>query len=419
MKKAGNKSYLIAAAMVASSFVSPPLSAQIFSISTNFENASARVLALNAATQTVRITPAGDAARGWPNWWYLRVDNIDTGKTVILEVVAGKTTVPADDARGSKELGAGWSLPAQASVSFDGLIWTHTAAGEKKENSMLYRVRASSRTIWLAWGPPFTLSDAAAFVKKITGAYPFAESFTLCTSREGRNVPALKISEGSKPAATRPVVWIDARQHAWEVGGTWVGVGLIEWLVGESTPAKWLRQNAEIYFVPVMDADHVATGDGGKNALPQDHNLDWTATPHWPEVAASQQYILSLAKQGRMSVFLDLHNPAPGNRQQTAYVIDKAYMQKEAEPRKLRFVELLIGEFGDLKQNVAKPPDSNPALFHQVSVPWVLEHANPQTIAFCIETPWNIPSGTAEGYRVAGQKLGSAVEKLLRETPGY
>ncbi|HSC37726.1 MAG TPA: hypothetical protein VLD19_07645, partial [Chitinophagaceae bacterium] len=105
--------------------------------------------------------------------------------------------------------------------------------------------------------------------------------------------------------------------------------------------------------------------------------------------------------------------------QQTAYVIDKAYMSKEAEPRKLRFVELLIGEFGDLKQNVAKPPDSNPALFHQVSVPWVLEHTNPPTIAFCIETPWNIPAGTTEGYRAVGQKLGQAVEKLLRETSVY
>ena len=92
MKKAGNKSYLIAAAMVASSFVSPPLSAQIFSISTNFENASVRVLALNAATQTVRITPAGDAARGWPNWWYLRVDNVDTGKPVTLEVETAWST---------------------------------------------------------------------------------------------------------------------------------------------------------------------------------------------------------------------------------------------------------------------------------------------------------------------------------------
>ncbi|MCS3798958.1 hypothetical protein [Niastella sp. OAS944] len=31
------------------------------------------------------------------------------------------------------------------------------------------------------------------------------------------------------------------------------------------------------------------------------------------------------------------------------------------------------------------------------------------------ETPWNTPSGTPEGYYIVGRKLGSAIEKLLRE----
>jgi hypothetical protein len=90
-------------------------------------------------------------------------------------------------------------------------------------------------------------------------------------------------------------------------------------------------------------------------------------------------------------------------------------MPEKGDPRKLRFVELMIAAFGELKQNPARPPAENPALFHRVSVPWVLEHANANTIAFCIETPWNTPSGTPEGYGIVGRKLGSAIEKLLRE----
>ncbi|MBB5440694.1 hypothetical protein HDC92_004397 [Pedobacter sp. AK017] len=75
----------------------------------------------------------------------------------------------------------------------------------------------------------------------------------------------------------------------------------------------------------------------------------------------------------------------------------------------------MIEEFGELKQNPARPPAENPEVFYRVSVPWVLEHSNANTIAFCIETPWDIPEGTPKGYAMVGQKLGSAVEKLLHE----
>jgi hypothetical protein len=221
--------------------------------------------------------------------------------------------------------------------------------------------------------------------------------------------------EENKSLKQRPVIWVDARQHAWEAGGSWVGVGFVEWLLSNDERAKWLRQNTEVVFVPIMDVDHVSSGDGGKHALPQDHNLDWTASAHWPEVAASQKRLLAIANEGRMNIFLDLHNPGSGNQLQTLYVIDTEYMKPESEPRKKRFVELMIKEFGEIKQIAARPPVKHPELFHQVSVPWVLEHTNPQTIAFCVETPWNSPNGTTAGYRRVGQKLGNVVEALLHQ----
>ena len=36
---------------------------------------------------------------------------------------------------------------------------------------------------------------------------------------------------------------------------------------------------AEIVLVPIMDIDNAATGNGGKDALPQDHNRDWSDQP--------------------------------------------------------------------------------------------------------------------------------------------
>lgn len=386
-----------------------------FRVSSNFEGGSARILALDPQTQTIGITPAGDARRGMPNWWYLKIDGIDTSKTVILEVEARDDLVIDELTGQGKKMNPAWTWPARAAVSSDRQHWTQTSAGQKQENRMVYRIKSRSASLWIAWGPPFTPVDAQTFITKMTKAHSYVKAFSLCQSREGRPVLALKISEGDKPALQRPAVWIDARHHAWECGGSWVGIGLAEWLVSNQTQAKWLRQNAEVFFVPIVDVDHVASGDGGKLSQPQDHNLDWSDKPHWLEIAAIQKQILALAKQGRMNMFLDLHNPAAGNKIQTAYVIEKPYMPKDAEARKLRFVELMIEEFGELKQNPARPPAENPEVFHRVSVPWVLEHSNVNTIAFCIETPWNIPEGTPKGYATVGQKLGSAVEKLLHE----
>lgn len=388
---------------------------QKLTVATNFESGSARVLFLDEETQTITITPAGDPERGIPNWWYLRIDGIKVTLPLVLQVEARNDLIPDELTGQGKKTSPAFTWPLQAAISLDGKTWKQTEAGQKSNNRMVYKVQPSSSTIWLAWGPPFTPTDALDFVNGISQAHSFAKAFTLARSLEGRQVPALQIAEGSKPVVQRPAVWISARYHAWECGGSWVATGITEWLLSDNQQAKWLRQYAEIFVVPLLDVDHVATGDGGKHCLPQDHNLDWSDKPHWPEVAAAQKRILALAKEGRMNMFLDLHNPAPGNKQQTAYVIEKAYMPEKGDSRKLRFVELMIEEFGELKQNPARPPVENPDLFHRVSVPWVLEHSNSNTIAFCIETPWNVPSGTPDGYRITGGKLGSAIEKLLRE----
>jgi hypothetical protein len=384
-------------------------------VSTNFEGGSAQVLAIDSQEQRIRITPAGDPKRGMPVWWYLRIDHLDTSKVMTLEVVPSDAIIPTDIPGKAKKLSPEWTWPAQAAYSVNGKTWIHTPPGEKQQTHMVYRIKPDSSTLWIAWGPPFTPADAQRFVQQLAQRAPFAAEFTLSHSREGRPVPAVHIREGQRAAASRPALWIHARQHAWEVGGSWVATGFAEWLISDDEQAVWLRKNAEIFIVPLMDVDHVATGDGGKHALPQDHNLDWTDSPHWPEIAAVQTKILALAREERMSIFLDLHNPSPGNKIQTAYVIEKEYMPENAEPRKQRFVELMMEAFGELKQIAAKPPAEDPRVFHRVSVPWVLEHSNANTIAFCIETPWNAPTSTIGGYRVVGKKLGQAVEKLLHE----
>ena len=383
----------------------------------DFESGSARVLATDSATQTVRITPAGDAARGMPSWWYVRIDGIDVGKPLTLEVVARDATTPNDDGV-QRPLNPNWTLPTRAAVSMDGVTWTQTAPVERNGNVGAYRVATSSPTLSLAWGPPFTGTQAVEYVERTGREHPrTAQAFTLATSREGRSVSGLRIAEGERPTATRPAVWVIARQHAWECGGTWVGLGLSDWLLGSDESAVALRRAAEIFVVPVMDVDHVATGDGGKNALPQDHNRDWSEAPHWPEVAAAQKRILEVTKEKRLAVFLDLHNPSPGATVQTFYVQKPPYVSEASAAAQQRFLDGARSLFGEIRLNDGNP--SVPAHLHiweRISTPWVLCRGHASTVSLTVETPWNIPEGTPEGYREVGRKLGLALARFLRDS---
>jgi hypothetical protein len=130
------------------SISSLPLGAAL-RVATDFESGSAQVLSLDAATQTVRISPAGDLRHGMPNWWFLRLDDVDTNQPVTLEVVARDVSVPAEGANEGtvRALNPGWTLPACAAISTNGMDWTQTSRGDRQGNRCVYRAPTGSRTL--------------------------------------------------------------------------------------------------------------------------------------------------------------------------------------------------------------------------------------------------------------------------------
>ncbi|HXF10540.1 MAG TPA: M14-type cytosolic carboxypeptidase [Desulfuromonadaceae bacterium] len=387
-------------------------------ISTNFESGSARVLAMDDQAQTIRISPGGDVKRGMPNWWYFRLDGIDTTKPVVVDVVALKppTAEGENSETKSAPLNPNWTLPMRAAISADGTTWSQTSLGKRQNDHSVYTLKVSSPTIWLAWGPPFTPHDATVLVDGLAHDHSFVKTFQLATSLEGRSIPAFRVYEGDKALSNRPVIYVIARQHAWEVGGSWVAKGFAEWVVGDSDEAKWLRQNGEITVVPLMDVDHVATGDGGKQALPQDQNRDWSESPHWPEVAAVQKQIRAIAAEKRMAIFLDLHNPSPGETLPKFYRQFPPYASESVSAHEDRFLAVATNVFGQIKVIDGKPTrPQDEQVWHRLSEPWVGEHGNPQTVSFTFEIPWNNPNGTVQGYADIGRKVGLSIVTYLRD----
>ncbi|MGK7397787.1 MAG: M14-type cytosolic carboxypeptidase [Candidatus Cyclobacteriaceae bacterium M3_2C_046] len=378
--------------------------AQKISVHTDFEGGSALVTYLDQESQTIHFVPGGDSLRGWPNWWYFRVDGAKPGTTLNIKV--------DDPAIGF------WATPDRAFYSINGKDWHHTSKGERQDNSITYQQKVDNEQVWLAWGPPFLHSDAQELVKKLAEYHPDeAKDFPLGQSRENRMIPALKVASGSDKNYERPVIWIQTRQHAWETGSSWVGKGFIEWLLSEEKEAVWLRESTEIYFVPVMDVDNVVTGDGGKMQQPHDHNRDWSDDPYFPAVVAAQKYLKEFIGSGRLQIFIDLHNPGTAK---TAYFYTPLVDSMDEKTRHS------INAFAAVcEKNIREPVQFDSRLRHTniqkqprwnyTSYQWVVRVSDPGVIGVTMEVAWNNPGSTTEGYQRVGQQLGRSITAYFKK----
>jgi len=392
------------------------LAAPAFSLTveSNFEGASVSGVEIDEAARCISFMPGGDPQRGWPCWWYFRVSGITPGETVTLRLHGSTALMPRTDPK--KPLASSWATPERATFSTDGKTWRHTEPGKANEGWMIYTLKPDAASVFVAWGPPYTPKTAAGFVHDMSVKSPHAKAAELCKSRGNRAVPMLHVMEGGRPAGQRFGVWVEARQHAWESGSSWVAQGFVEWLLADNPDAAWLRQRAEIFVVPIMDVDNTATGNGGKDELPQDHNRDWSAEPHWNEVAAAQRIIRRLTEEGRMDVFLDLHNPGAGDKKAFFYALPADLVKEPMLRLRNQFIQMAAARASEgipiLDQPKFDGPKYHP-LWRQMSSTWVSMNGNPRTVGLCLETPWNTPQSTTEGYRAVGARLAATVRVFL------
>jgi hypothetical protein len=365
---------------------------------TDFPGGSARVIELDHETRTVRLTPSPHPGRGWECWWYFKLTGVRPGETITVEVG-----------------GMNFALPDQAHFSPDGRRWQHTARGTREPGKVTYTQRVPGHEAWFAWGPPFQVADARSLVRRAAINCQDATVFTLTKSAEGRLVPALRVAP--RRGTARDALWVQARQHAWESGSSWVGQGFTEWLVSGDPRAVALRERAEVFIVPIMDVDNVERGAGGKNQQPQDHNRDWSGSPHWPEVRAAQAKIRELAGQGRFRLFLDLHNPAPNDREPMYFIVPREQLDAPARHNLDQFLAASRAEMtGPLKLS-AKTRETGANYdpnWERISKNWVQRNGGPGVVAVTLETSWNTPNSTVAGYEQIGRELGLAVERYLQ-----
>ncbi len=382
-------------------------------VSSDFEGGNAEVVKVDQESLTVRIMPALREGRGWPCWWYLQLDGVEVGKTVTLEVQA--QTAPYAT---GKRLANSWCQPKHPSVSTDNVVWKSGLKGTVNADKVaVYSIPISASPQWVAWGPPFTPKHAEALVSDLAARVHGAKKFELARTRGDRPVWGIRIGAVDAPQQ----VWINARQHAWESGGSWVGRGLIEWIASDDEAAQQFRKTTCLHFIPIMDVDNVVMGAGGKDATPRDHNRDWAAEPIYPEVAAAQRMISEIEKQHGLDVYIDLHNPGHDDPIFFFGPFDYEKLTGTAQRNYARWIELAAEH---MQKPLAVHPKYKFATYvtnleerSRMSSGWVREHINEHGISVTLETAWNSSIITQESYQLIGKQLAQSLAAYLSELP--
>lgn len=134
---------------------------------------------------------------------------------------------------------------------------------------------------------------------------------TIGTSVQGRDIKLLTIIDPTVANPGKKVIWLIARQHAWEAGTSWTADGAVRFLQSEDKAAMQLRRLNIFKVLPVFDPDGVADGAVRFNANGFDNNRNWdTVNPKlMPEIAATRNAVLNWLAAGKsIDLLLALHN---------------------------------------------------------------------------------------------------------------
>lgn len=242
-------------------------------------------------------------------WFYFRMDDV-AGRdiTIVLTALRGEY-----NERPSLPSGP-WFRPV---LSLDGETWQHVndTTWDSEKGEVTFKVRVAANTVWLAHIPPYPHSRLLALLADITRS-PHARVEVIGQSVLGRDLQLVTVSNFSRPDAGKRVVWLQARQHAWECGTSFLVEGALRFVVSDDPIAQKLRDETVFKFVPMINPDSVVRGEVRFNANGFDPNRQWDEVDlrdqRWlkrnPEIWHVKQALLTQHARQPIDLAVNLHN---------------------------------------------------------------------------------------------------------------
>lgn len=243
-------------------------------------------------------------------WFYFRMDQL-AGREITLHFTSIRGEY--NDRPAPSPTGA-WFRPV---VSEDNVHWTHLDAAQWDEAKDMLTVRVQPRTdtLWVAHVPPYPQERTAALVAEMRGS-PHARVEVIGESVRGRPLHLVTVTNFDRPDAGKAVVWMQARQHAWEAGTSFLLEGALRFVASDDPSARALRDHTIFKLVPTLNPDSVAEGKVRYNVNGFDSNRQWNEVDlrdkRWlqraPEIWYAKKALIAQHERQPIAIALNLHN---------------------------------------------------------------------------------------------------------------
>ena len=201
--------------------------------------------------------------------------------------------------------------------SYDGETWEHFRDlvwdAEKKESTLKFK--PARDTVWLAHIPPYPHTKLLKLLGDVDRS-PHARVEAIGKTALGRDLHLVTVTDFAQPDEGKKVVWLQARQHAWEAGTSFVMEGALRFVTSGAPAAQALRERVIFKFTPMMDPDGCALGKVRFNTHGWDVNRHWDKVdlrdPRWlrlmPEIWYVKKAILAAHAERPIGLMVNLHN---------------------------------------------------------------------------------------------------------------
>ena len=132
------------------------------------------------------------------------------------------------------------------------------------------------------------------------------------------------------------------------------------------------------------------------------------------------QRIARLNDKGRFDLFIDLHNPGADSKEPFYFIAPRELLSDRGVRNLDRFLaasrEEIRGPLTFSGRTVESGSNYDP-MWEQISKNWVTRHTSDHVVSLTLETAWNTPHSTTEGYQKVGAQLAQAIDRYLQLEP--
>ena len=303
---------LTASAAMAAQPSAPPADHPVL-FNTAFESGSLGLIEKLGETEFRLHVKGQQDARGrnrQATWFYFRMDDVG-GRELTLHLTSFKgeyNDKPANAPAGD------WYRPV---FSEDGEHWLHfkDAQWDVSADTLTFTVQPKGNTLWVAHIPPYPYSRLLALLGGLKGS-AIARVEVIGQSVLGRDLHLVTVTNFERPAAAKKIVWLQARQHAWECGTSFLVEGALKFVTSDDAAARQLRDEFVFKFVPLINPDSVVRGEVRFNANGFDPNRQWDEVDldgrRWlernPEIWYVKKALKAQQAEQPIAIALNLHN---------------------------------------------------------------------------------------------------------------